>query len=492
MKNLKKSFLSRVVREENGQIIPWMALLTVVILGMAGITLDLGRAYVSYRALQASTDAAALAGAYQMTVSGATTTTVTAQVKAYSSDAGAGANANSNLLNASIGTPTYTCVSGSVFVSVPCGASPTGYNVIQVTQTAQVPTLFIRALQLFKLTPASSLTLTATSTAAIQSGQNQALNLAIIIDTTASMNDEDSDASCNNTQIHCALAGVQTLLQSLSPCTSGSTSSNCLGGYDEVSLFTFPNLQASQASDDTSCPTSNPSIPSYSYVPKPSTTNTTWTAPTGSNPTYQVTTFEDNYSANNQQNGGLATTTALAIAAGANSASNCKGLQAPGGDGTYIASSIYAAITALQAQANARPGSKSALVLLTDGGADSGKFGTGFSTSSSTYPSQVQQCHQTAAAGQYATSLGITVYTVSYGASSNTSDCGSDTNPTMTPCAELLATASSASDFFSDANSTENPGACLSSSNPSLNLQGIFSSIANRFTAARLVPNSVG
>jgi hypothetical protein len=32
----------------------------------------------------------------------------------------------------------------------------------------------------------------------------------------------------------------------------------------------------------------------------------------------------------------------------------------------------------------------------------------------------------------------------------------------------------------------------LSSSNPSLNLQGIFSSIANRFTAARLVPNSVG
>ena len=145
MKNLKRFFLSRVVREENGQIIPWMALLTMVILGMAGITLDLGRAYVSYRALQASTDAATLAGAYQMTVSGATTTTVTAQVKAYSSASGAGANANSNLLNAAIGTPTYTCVTSSVFVSVPCSASPTGYNVIQVTQTAQVPTLFIRA-----------------------------------------------------------------------------------------------------------------------------------------------------------------------------------------------------------------------------------------------------------------------------------------------------------------------------------------------------------
>ncbi len=38
------------------------------------------------------------------------------------------------------------------------------------------------------------------------------------------------------------------------------------------------------------------------------------------------------------------------------------------------------------------------------------------------------------------------------------------------------------SDFYSDANSTENPGACTSADNPNLNLQGIFTNIAHQFT----------
>lgn len=42
MKNTKKSFLSRVFREQNGQIIPWMALLSTVIIGVAGLSIDLG------------------------------------------------------------------------------------------------------------------------------------------------------------------------------------------------------------------------------------------------------------------------------------------------------------------------------------------------------------------------------------------------------------------------------------------------------------------
>jgi len=258
-----------------------------------------------------------------------------------------------------------------------------------------------------------------------------------------------------------------------------------------VCIFTFPNIQAQDASDDTSCPTSNPAIPAYSAPAIPSTTNTTWTAPTGSSPTYQVTSYEDNYSATNASNGGLNTSSALSIASGANTSKNCGGLQAPGGDGTYIAGSMYAAITSLQAAKAAAPGSKNAMILLTDGEASSSKFGSGFSTTGGTYPSTVQQCNQTVAAGQYATSLGITVYTVSYGASNNTSDCGTDTNPAITPCAELAATASNASDFYSDATAEENKGACTSTDNPNLNLQGIFSSIANRFTAARLIPNSI-
>ena len=498
MSNVRNSLLNRTFKDQRGQVLPWMALLMVLFLGMAGLTIDLSHAYVVYRALQASTDSATLAGAYAMTLSGATSTTVGNQVKAYSSlttgagtTSGAGANADYNVPNVTLATPTLTCVTNSVYVQVPCTASATGDNVIQVTQTAQVPMYFIQALKVFGNRTPSTIPVSVTSTAAMQSGANQALNLAVVLDTTSSMNSQDNDTNCGNTRLYCSLQGMQTLLQSLSPCSTGSTSSNCLSGYDQVSLFTFPNIQANQASDDTSCPTTNPNIPSYSAPAIPGASNTTWTAPSGTSATYQVTNFEDNYSTNNQQNGGIATGTALGIASGANTGTNCGGLQAPGGDGTYIAGAMYAAMTALQAEQAANPGSKSAIILLSDGEASSTKFGSGFGTGS-TYPSKNDQCRQTVAAGQYATqTLGMTVYTVAYGSSANTSDCGTDSSPSITPCAEMLAAASNASDFYSDATASQGGGACTSGSNPNLNLQGIFQSIANRFTAARLVPNTV-
>jgi len=498
MSQSRSRILNQVFEDQKGQVLPWMALLMILFLGMSGLTLDLGRAYVAYRELQTSTDAAALSGAYAMTLSGATSTSVIAQVKASSSllsgagtTNGYGANADSNSLpSVSLPTPTLKCVTSSLYVSVPCAASPTGDNVIQVRQTATLPLYFIGMLKLFGNNTPATITVNTMSTAAVQSGENQELNLAIIVDTTASMGSNDTDVNCGNTRIHCALQGVQTLLNSLSPCSVGSTSSNCVSGYDMVSLFTFPNIQANTASKDTSCPTSNPTIPKY-YAPAiPSTTNTTWNAPTGTSAIYQVTGFVDNYSSTNQQNGGLATNSALGIASGANTGSNCKGLQTPGGDGTYIAGAMYEAITALQAEQAARPGSKSALVLLSDGEASSTKFQSGFGTGG-TYPSSNQQCAQTVAAGQFATNLGITVYTVSYGASNSTSDCTYDTNPKITPCAEMLATASDASDFYSDATASQSTGACVSADNPNLTLNQIFGSIANRFTAARLVPNTV-
>jgi hypothetical protein len=55
----------------------------------------------------------------------------------------------------------------------------------------------------------------------------------------------------------------------------------------------------------------------------------------------------------------------------------------------------------------------------------------------------------------------------------------------------MQQTASSAADFYSDATAAENKGQCTSSSNPNLNLNTIFGSIKSKFTAARLVPNSV-
>ena len=66
MKRTNKSLLLLLIKNQDGQALPWMVLLMVLFLGAAGITVDLGHAYVCYRQLQASTDAAALAGAWEL------------------------------------------------------------------------------------------------------------------------------------------------------------------------------------------------------------------------------------------------------------------------------------------------------------------------------------------------------------------------------------------------------------------------------------------
>ncbi|MGO9936910.1 MAG: pilus assembly protein TadG-related protein [Terracidiphilus sp.] len=500
MNQLRNLLLPRLIKDESGQVLPWMALLMVLFLGMAGLTIDLGRAYVCYRELQASSDAAALAGAQAMTPSAATVASVTSAACTFSSNTTAGTNCPVGLnttpnMGTVTTTPTLHCVSTGSIVSVACANVPVGNNVIQVAQTATIKTYFIQALAAFGVKSATSLTLNATSTAGV-TGTSPPINMAIVIDTTASMNDTDGDKYCGHTELYCALQGVQSLLTALTPCTAGSSAkAGCLGAYDSVSLFTFPNIEADTASDDTTCNTPNPTIGSYSYVPIPSTTNTSYTAPSSTSKTltYQVTTYEDDYSATDGANGGLATSSPLAIAAGANTTKNCGGLQAPGGVETYIAGAMYQAMTSLQAQAAANPNSVNALVLLTDGGANSGSFGSGFSKTSGTYPSTIDQCQQTVAAGQYATKLGIKVYTVAYGATTSTSGCTTDTGKNaISPCTELEETASSPEDFFSDATATESKGQCVSADNSGLaGLPAIFQKITLDFLKSRLVPNTV-
>jgi Putative Flp pilus-assembly TadE/G-like len=481
MKSAATHHFLRIIKDQSGQILPWMVFLNVLFLGAAGLTLDLGHAYVCYRELQASTDAAALAGAYEMSSSTATSTSVKAAVTSYSSMS-TGANADANLPSPTINT-TLSCLTTVTNEGVLCSSSTTGDNAIVVTQTATVPTLFIRALGVFGINATKSLTLSATSTAAMRGATNSQENVAIVIDTTASMASSDSDASCGNTRIYCALQGVQTLLQELTPCTASSTSTSCTG-YDGVSLFTFPNIQANQASDDTTCPTSNPNIPSY-YTPTP---GATWVAPTGSNPTYQVSGYLTNYISTNKPGGSLNTSSALAIAAGASPSSSCKGLQTPGGDGTYYAGAIYAALSSLAAQHTANPSSKNALIILSDGDASSTKI-TGGTHAGLVYGSLDDQCQQAIAAAKTADS-NTTVYTIAYGAAN--SGCSTDTSGALkglTPCQAMHDMATSAATFYSDATASQNNGQCTSSSNPNLTLNQIFSSVESTFTVARLIPN---
>ncbi len=482
MKGLVNSFLCRFTRDESGQVLTWMVFLMVLFCGMAGITVDLGHAYVCHRELQSSTDAAALAGAYAMTLSGATTASVTSQVNASSSLTN-GTNANPNLTSVTL-TPAFRCVTDSNIVQAPCSASPTGYNVLQIVQTSVVPTYFIRVLSVFGINAARSIPISAMATATPLSGKNTQVNVAMVVDTTASMGTQDNDVNCNNTRIHCALAGVQTLLGQLTPCTASSTKSKCTG-FDQVSLFTFPNVMASTASNDTTCPSSNPTILPYS-VPTP---GASWTTPSGASATYQITNYLSDYSSNNQKGGTLSTSSGLGVATGASGSKNCNGMQTPGGDGTYYAGVIYAAQSSLAAASSANPGSENIMIILSDGDANSSKI-TGGKHSGNVYGSLDDQCQQAITAAQYATGQGTTVYTIAYGASS--SGCSSDKSGPLaglSPCTAMQDMASSSSDFYSDATASQNKGQCASANSYSLN--SIFTSIAAKFTNARLIPNGI-
>ncbi len=488
MKASGESFLRHARNDQGGQILPWMAFLGALIVGVGGLTVDLGHAYVCYRELQSSTDAAALAGAYGMALGSATQASVSAQAQTFSSVAG-GVNATPNLPNPTISV-TLRCVTDSALVEAPCTAGPTGNNVIQVVQKSTIPTYFIRALAFLGVNSAQSLTLTAASTATMMSGKATQVNVALLLDTTASMGSNDTDANCNDTRVHCALAGVQTMLKALAPCTASSTKTNCTP-FDQVSLFTFPSVQANTASNDTSCPSSNPTILPYS-TPTP---GALWSAPKGNSATYQITDYLSDYSSTNQQGGSLSSSSALTIATGGSTSSNCSGMQTPGGDGTYYAGAIYAAQSSLIAAQAANPGSQNIMIILSDGdaNANSSKIAGSSQLSGNVYGSPNDQCHQAITAANYATNQGTAVYTIAYGASS--SGCSSDTGAfAISPCSAMQQMSSGwstgdQSHFYSDASASQNKGQCTGTNNYSLN--GIFANIAAKFTQARLIPNGI-
>jgi hypothetical protein len=468
--------------------------------------MDLGQAYVAYRELQASTDAAALAGGYAMALANETT----AQVQSYAANYGSasscsysggcpGANVNPGLPSATISV-TLSCNSFvTTTVGIPCSAGPGSTNALVVVQTAKLQTPFIHVLNMFGVHSPSSLTISATSTAAMK-GAPVAYNVAVVLDSTGSMSSQDSgNCASGTTKEECALSGIKTMLTGLTPCGPGSTSSNCKSAYDSVGIFTFPNVKANTASNATTCSGSNPQgVPYMAPV-----VGAAWSTPTGSSPNYEITSgFLDNYSATNGSGGSIVTTPAnpLEIATGADTGKKCAGLTTPiSGQGTYLAGAIYSAQSALVAAQTANPGSLNAIVLLTDGDANATNTFTNAAgqtlTSKTTpalntngiYPSMKDQCQQAITAAQYAASNGTSVIVVAYQA--GTSGCDTDAKAYQDPCANLQAmglqagsTAPYPKNFYSDGS-----GACPSTG---LGLGGAFAAVSTLFGHSRLIPNN--
>jgi len=225
-------------------------------LGMAGLSIDVGHAYVIKTALQSGTNAAALAAGGYAFISGATETSEADNFASYTGSGITGANPVPYVVSAPVVTPVCvnmligtggTPCDSSTHSNVPAGCNFAICNAVKVTQTATVPNWFLSLLAAppFKCTTCASFTVAATAFSSM-SGPAQPWNVAIIMDATGSMIDVDSNAtSCpsNASEFQCGLTGIQTLLSGMNPCPSGFTNCTDAQANLHVALFTFPNIR---------------------------------------------------------------------------------------------------------------------------------------------------------------------------------------------------------------------------------------------------------
>jgi hypothetical protein len=531
--------IRRWLSQESGQVLPLVAVMLVVLLGMAGLTIDVGHVYYCDRTLQQVADATALAGAGSIRTA-ANAAAAIARANSLSATSGS-VNARASLPNVTMvsGYPVLKCLNTLKALGMACvGNVP--YNALQVQEQSAVPMYFAALFGMH------TMTVTAIATASVRGGAPSPYNVALVIDTTLSMLFPDAD--CGSTQIGCALNGVQILLQSLSPCATSLSTCSINNGVaassvDRVALFAFPNVSTTTISQDTSCTTAVPSPTSgnryWSMVQSGATINFVMPmSPTGATPvtpwsslaqamaysfptpgavsyvpsqsdyatypmtlgtaTYQITNFLSDYRVSSKTTA-LNPNSDLVQAAGG--VIGCGSMTAPNYDGifgTYYAGAIYAAQSALVAQQAAHAGSGNVMIILSDGDSTAPRTNGNNTvmgppaTANGQYPSWIGQCGQAVVAAQYATSQGTQVYSVAYGAAPTgcSSDTAAGSYPNITPCTTMQDMASAPQYFYSDYHQSGSASVCVAGQAVT-SLSAIFSSIAADLTTARLIPNNM-
>jgi Flp pilus assembly protein TadG len=514
----------RLYHEQEGQVIILVAALLFGLLGMAALSLDLGFAMHAQRELQASTDAAATAGALDLSNNLSSTT---AYQSAYCtsgvdnngfksagyaslkcpSGSSYGANSAADLPGVTMVTdstatyPVAACLSQLTALGLACD-NTAGANAIAVEEQVTVPTFF------GKIFGIKSIPLKAQALAAMKGGTPTPANIMVIVDSTASMATTDNKCASDTgisspSREDCSKYGVRTLLTSLAPCTAGATSCASTSVVDQVTLLTFPGLASSSDAP-------------YDYNNCGNNFQSSYVAPYAGPPTSQPPYFtivqnaSDYKSTSTTLNGASSDIVKGVDWKDGNSCNNTQyGIQNPGGEGTYYAGVITEAQSDLSAITGARAKMQGAIILLSDGAANSNWVSGGPSNGSqftSATPSSYgkQECHQaitaaqTAASTKNAVGLDTWVYAVAYGATNSTSDCSTDTSPTITPCTTLgggettggggtQGIASDANKFYSD----DASGNCLSPAHPTItDLGTIFTNISYDFLTTRLLPVS--
>jgi Flp pilus assembly protein TadG len=428
------SLFRRLRGDESGAVAVLVAIALIALLGLIGLAIDMGNMIFAQRRLQATTDMAALAAALDLPSGNALTTAST-----YSAQSG-DLNAQSNMtVTMASGYPHLICATGS---SVPCttggGAYSSTANAIEIQQDATVSTIFSGLIG----TP--SVTISATAYGLARGGALPPLNIAIVLDNTASMENTDPTTPvptdcgvANPTRIDCAMVGIQTLLSELWPT------------QDDVALFVFPSQTSASITTDVTCSgterktlslTSYSSSSIYQVAPTSGLTNNYKTTNTSAlqtpaNSSVVASVCQGNFSSTNGE-----------VA----SCGSCYGLYAQGGEGTYLAGAISAAQNVLFN--NSAPNVQNVMIVISDGGAGNGKTtacpsGTGCSN----------QCQASISAAQSAAATGTWVYSIAYGSSTvnsgqtgSSASCSDTESPAISSCNTMADIASDPTKFYSD------------------------------------------
>jgi hypothetical protein len=456
------------------------------LLGMSGLVVDVGHAYVVRGTLQNAANASALAAAGYVYTSTSQAVNATSVANQYSAASG-----GSNLYSG--GTVTTSVSTKCVNMLMPAGfscTSGTAANAVVVKNTTSINTLF---MGLFGV---RTLNVSATATASMQ-GASLPWNIAIIVDSTGSM--ATTDSNCNSlTQFQCALNGVQTLMENVNPCPSGVPKCTASTANVRMALFTFPNVLTAvngalpvfngttydSIKNDVACggspatfqtPTKQPIAAPYTLpvpgavLPVYTATTTGTTGVTGTAPSayavglnyltysntngaktttwdasYQITPFLSDYY-DTSSSTKLNPSSYLVQAAGNGSTNGCLtytfGIAGSNGLGsnfgnTYLASSIYAAQSALTAQQSAN-GGRNAIILLSDGDANASYY----SNNESAYSPAANSTNQFADANEFPQAPGVNSKTLPNGSEVGPHSNSYQVPPYFTP-ATILPTQS--------------------------------------------------
>jgi Flp pilus assembly protein TadG len=534
-----ESCFRRVLGDKSGVASVVGAVGIVLLLGFAAVSVDAGYVFSAWNQLQASTEAAALAGAKDIGVGGTPIATATSYSSVSSSDKNYIAGVTTTM---AAGYPALACFKyGPACTTNQTPA--TAVNGIQVKQTATVPLYFARVLGI------SSVNITA-SAAALAAGQAPPpLNVMMIVDATASMG--DPDATCGSSKIQCAVEGFELLLgknaptpqSGLWPCTydlttcGTVTNHNVANPVDKAALLQFPGVQslptgtscaslstvayagingktsATTASTSTTLhfaatpafntgtqalvtDATNPTyIQAGTYIV--STTGTTAVmskTPTSGKtigsgdsiyvwpPIYQIIPLSSDYRTSD---------TVTTLTASSDLVSCLTSIGAPGGYGTFYADAITEAQAYLTA--NTQAGRRNVIILFSDGEANGTAANMVDQAGTST---ATNECQRAVTAAQTAASDGTWVYTISYG-TSGTGGCTTDTGSYANACYVMSQIANvpgaAAGTYVNDQTKfyADDSSGCESPDHPSITtLSAMFQNIEYSLTTPRLLPTA--